>query len=80
MTDTAQRCDAGSVPLERVGLSDMSKHADLRSFLRGTTPRAIAPAQQAATVSAVRDVSLVQHYHSVVYLDTAGSPVTGACC
>ncbi|PPU76552.1 hypothetical protein XcuCFBP2542_09885 [Xanthomonas cucurbitae] len=77
-TDTAQRCDAGSVPLERVGLSDMSKHADLRSFLRGTTPRAIAPAQQAATVSAVRDVSLVQHYHSVVYLDTAGSPVTGA--
>lgn len=76
--DTVQRCDAGSVPLERVSLADISKHADLRSYLRGTTPRIAAPTQQAATVSPARDVSSVRHYYSVIYLDTAGSPVTGA--
>ncbi|WP_274339183.1 hypothetical protein [Xanthomonas campestris] len=36
--DAGQRCDTGSVPLERIGLAEMSKHANLRSFLRGTTP------------------------------------------
>ncbi|KQQ80235.1 hypothetical protein ASF73_02790 [Xanthomonas sp. Leaf131] len=72
--DAAQRCDTGSVPLERIGLAEMSKHADLRSFLRGTTPSVIAPKQADAAPAAAS----VTHYYSTVYLDTAGTSVTGA--
>ncbi|WOB50363.1 neprosin family prolyl endopeptidase [Xanthomonas hydrangeae] len=72
--NAAQRCDTGSVPLERIGLAEMSKHADLRSFLRGTTPSVIAPRQADAAPAAAS----VTHYYSIVYLDTAGTSVTGA--
>ncbi|WP_372164244.1 neprosin family prolyl endopeptidase [Xanthomonas euvesicatoria] len=72
-----QRCDTGSVPFERIGLAEMSKHANLRSFLRGTTPRAIAP-RQADAVPAVQEAAPVTHYYSIVFLDTAGTSVTGA--
>lgn len=72
-----QRCDTGSVPFERIGLAEMSKHANLRSFLRGTTPRAIAP-RQADAVPAVQEAAPVTHYYSSVFLDTAGTSVTGA--
>lgn len=72
--DASQRCDTGSVPLERIGLAEMSKHANLRSFLLGTTPRVIAPRQADAAPAAAS----VTHYYSTVYLDTAGTSVTGA--
>ncbi|WP_241235775.1 neprosin family prolyl endopeptidase [Xanthomonas arboricola] len=75
--DAVQRCDTGSVPLERIGLAEISKHADLRSFLRGTTPSVIAP-RQADAAPAAQEAASVVHYYSTIYLDTAGSPVTGA--
>lgn len=72
--DAVQRCDTGSVPLERIGLAEISRHADLRSFLRGSTPSVIAPRQ----ADAAQEAASVVHYYSTIYLDTAGSPVTGA--
>ncbi len=75
--DAAQRCDAGSVPLQRIGLAEMSQHATLQAFLRGTTPRANAP-DRPALAPAAQDAASVVHYYSTIYLDTAGSPVTGA--
>ncbi|MFC7520685.1 neprosin family prolyl endopeptidase [Xanthomonas populi] len=75
--DAAQRCDTGSVPLERIGLAEISKHADLRSFLRGTTPSVIAP-RQADAVPAAQYAASVTHYYSTVSLDTAGTSVSGA--
>ncbi|MGV7196689.1 neprosin family prolyl endopeptidase [Xanthomonas axonopodis] len=75
--DAAQRCDAGSVPLARIGLADISKHATLQDFLRGTTPRITAPTR-ATIAPAAQQAASVVHYYSTIYLDTAGSPVTGA--
>ncbi|MCL1559349.1 neprosin family prolyl endopeptidase [Xanthomonas nasturtii] len=73
----SQRCATGSVPLARIGLADMSKHATLQDFLRGTTPR-IAAATRAPVAPAAQGAASVVHYYSTIYLDTAGSPVTGA--
>ncbi|MEA9563975.1 MULTISPECIES: neprosin family prolyl endopeptidase [unclassified Xanthomonas] len=75
--DAAQRCDAGSVPLQRIGLADMSQHTTLRAFLRGTTPQAKTP-DRPTLLPAAEDAASVVHYYSTIYLDTAGSPVTGA--
>lgn len=75
--DKAQRCEAGSVPLQRIGLTELTRHATLQAYLRGTTPRAIEPAR-AHRMTAAQDAASVVHYYSTIYLDTAGSPVTGA--
>lgn len=75
--DAAQRCDAGSVPLQRIGLAELTRHPTLQAYLRGTTPRVTEPST-ARRMTAAQDAASVVHYYSTIYLDTAGSPVTGA--
>ncbi len=75
--DAAQRCDAGSVPLQRVGLAELARHATLQAYLRGTTPRVTEPTPT-PRLGVAQDAASVVHYYSTIYLDTAGSPVTGA--
>lgn len=69
-----QRCDAGTVPLERLDLAAMVAYPDLTTFLhRQKAPRG-APSRSAPRPPAV---SANGHYYSSAFIDTAGIAVTG---
>ncbi|NIJ80197.1 neprosin family prolyl endopeptidase [Xanthomonas cannabis] len=69
----ALRCAAGTIPLQRVGMAELIRHADLNAFLHANA-RPVSAAPTAAAPAAASD----GHAYSIVYLDTAGSAVTGA--
>ncbi|MBB5865688.1 neprosin family prolyl endopeptidase [Xanthomonas sp. 3058] len=70
---TLQHCDTGTVPLERIALSDLVLHPSLQDFLR-KQPAPTAPSSSATVTPAASGAS---HYYSSVFFDTGGSPVTG---
>ncbi|MDV2449495.1 neprosin family prolyl endopeptidase [Xanthomonas hortorum] len=70
--NVSQRCDAGSVPLKRIGIAELAEHRDLRAFLKAGLPPRSGP--QAVTAPPVYS----NHFHAQVALDVDTSSVTGA--
>ncbi|MBL9198765.1 neprosin family prolyl endopeptidase [Xanthomonas fragariae] len=68
-----QRCAAGTIPLQRIGITDLTRHADLNAFLHANA-RPVSAAPAAVAPAAASDT----HFYSSVFLDTAGTSVTGA--
>ncbi|KAB7764737.1 neprosin family prolyl endopeptidase [Xanthomonas maliensis] len=69
----AQRCPQGSVPLQRIGIADLARHATLQDFLQ-SDHRPLAASRTTASPAAVSD----GHFYSTVFFDTGDAAVTGA--
>ncbi len=71
-TDAATRCNAGTVPLERLGIEDLAKANSLREFLGKPPTRG----DRAGTITAAAPSN--GHHYASMFADTAGSPINGA--
>ncbi|TWQ27280.1 DUF239 domain-containing protein [Xanthomonas vasicola] len=69
----AQRCPQGTVPLQRIGIADLARHANLQAFLQSDS-LPLAASRTSVSPAAVSD----GHYYSTVYFDTGNAAVTGA--
>ncbi|HHZ21873.1 DUF239 domain-containing protein [Xanthomonas vasicola] len=69
----AQRCPQGTVPLQRIGIADLARHANLQAFLQSDS-LTLAASRTSVSPAAVSD----GHYYSTVYFDTGNAAVTGA--
>lgn len=73
-----QRCDDGTVPLERLDLAAMVAYPDLTTFLhRQKAPRSAALRTPSRSTPKPPATSSNGHYYSSAFIDTAGIPITG---
>ncbi|CAM3612909.1 neprosin family prolyl endopeptidase [Paracidovorax anthurii] len=69
-----EQCPRGAIPLERIGLDQLTHFATLKQFLsKGALPRPPG----ASPVSAAETFTAIHHYASI-YEDTAGALIAGA--
>ncbi|WP_295927167.1 neprosin family prolyl endopeptidase [uncultured Xanthomonas sp.] len=68
----ATRCNAGTVPLQRIGINDLAKAHSLREFL--DKQPSSSDRGERVTAAAASD----GHHYASVFANTAGSPIHGA--